>query len=871
MKKRYKSARQIDSVIDLEKIRSGPKKCMEKDPEVFFRLTYPSADIIGMLRTLCRRYGPDRPEEGEPGVFLAESVKGLGKSHGLLTAYHLFSHPDQAAPWMASLGFSWSPPKDPIIIIEKFTDQTLPFDSLWTALGNKLGADWDPSQPPSLDDFRSALAGRPLILIFDELERGISNIIDSARKSQNLSFLQMISEEANRNPQVTLFAAIYDGTNEPGATLKRMPRLELRFRSPDDRAAVVRHRLFEDTDSYARDAVDALLQSYINIWKRLGLDTPDEYQSRLKKAYPFLPELIELVFERITESGGFQGTRGALGLLAAMLDAAPSGSLLLTAAHCKLTDPACADRLQDLDPSATLINCATKNLRDLSSLPHAESFASAVLLNSLAPAGRIRGVSREELIRHVVAPGSDPNEFESSFQAFRTFGSFFHEHEGRFSFDLEENEYAKVALATLHIRDERARDEIETIWKQDLFGDTKQTVFFSNPNTTRHVLENLPKNSPRYVLSPRRLSKVERYELYFGAEQRNQILLFEPRNDDTNHFTNPDLLAFAKRSLAAMDLAPSASSAERRNRYEGISGRERKNVRDTIKATGLMYVRIEKWSEGPEQTEFELESIGQAWNKEEILKHLRSHIYPLPLIQEHLSANLDMFVGQTVSQVEHLYRNTLAYPVPLSVTAISDAIIGLVEDRDRVLGLHHTRNNFCGEHVTLGASEIPQAILAKSWPKTVQPSSTIPAPERPEPGIPPETPAPIIIAPEPSLSLEERSTISCTSIEELREQVAVKIQDIENPTIHKVEFTVFANYENEDLSGHPSTLRGGLNGQGSLEVQIKISCPGPMDKAEVETRCESLPRFNNAFYQARLHLETNTSLETDNCDTTDID
>jgi hypothetical protein len=658
----------------------------------------------------------------------------------------------------------------------------------------------------------------------------------------------MVSEEANRNPHVTLFAAIYDGTNEPGATLKRVPRLELRFRSSDDRAAVVRHRLFEDADSSGLDAADALIRSYTNIWKRLGVDTPDEYLSRLKKAYPFLPELIELVFERITESGGFQGTRGALGLLAAMLDAEPSGSFLLTAAHCKLTDQACADRLQDLDPSATLINCATKNLRDLSGLPHAEALASAALLSSLAPAGRMRGVSREELIRHVVAPGCDPNEFESCFQGFRTYGSFFHEHEGRFSFDLEENEYAKVALATLHLKDERARSEIETIWKQELFGDTKQTVFFSNPDTTRYALENLSKNSPRYVLSPRRLSNVERHELYFGAEQRNQILLFEPRNDETT-----------------------AASAERRNRYEGIAGRERKNVRDTIKASGLMYIRIEKWSERPEQTEFELESIGQAWNKEEILKYLRTHIYPLTLIQEHLAANIDILLGQTISQVAHLYRNTLAYPVPLSVTAISEAIIGLVEDCDRVLGLHHTRRNFCGEHVTLFAGEIPQAILAKSWPETQQPPSPVPTPERPGPVVPPEIPEAISTVPQPSLPLEERRTISCTSIEELREQVAIKIQDMENPKIHKVEFTVFANYENEDLSGHPSTLRGGLNGTGSLEVQIKIACPGPMDKAEIESRCESLPRFNNAFYQATLNLEPDTSLKTDTIETTDDD
>ena len=832
---------------------------MERNPEVFFSLTYPSSDIRAMLRALSLRYGPKRSETGEAGVFLAESVKGLGKSHVLLTAYHLFSQPEHASLWMESLGFSWNPPKNPVVIVEKFTDQTLPFDSLWTALGHELDADWDSVHPPPLDQFREALSERPLILIFDELERGIANITDPARKSQNLSFLQMVSEEANRNPQVTLFAAIYDGTNEPGSTLKRVPRLELRFRSPDDRAAIVRHRLFADADSYDQTAAEDLIRSYSNMWKRLGVDTSDEYLSRLKNAYPFLPELIELIFERITESGGFQGTRGALGLLAAMLDASPSGSFLLTAAHCKLTDNACADRLQDLDPSATLINCAASNLRDLTGQPYGVSLASAVLLTSLAPTGRIRGVSREELIRHVVAPGCDPNQFESSLQAFRTYGSFFHEREERFFFDLEENEYAKVALATIHIQDERARDEIQKIWKQDLFGDIKQTVFFSDPDKTRLALDVVSKNTPRYVLAPRRLSDIERHGLYFGAEQRNQILLFEPRDDKGNHFTNPDLLAFAKKSLAATDLAPSAASAERRNRYETIAGKERKNVRDTIRTSGLMYVKIEKWSERPEGTVFELESLGQAWSKEELLNYLRTHIYPQPFIQEHLLSHMSLIVGQTISQVEQLYRSTLGYPVPLSVSAISDAIVHLVEDRNRILGLLHTRRNYCGEHVLLGAGELPLAILTEPWPETTQPPHVISPPEVSTPWITPDEQEPGHITPVPTISLEPRSTIVCQSPEELRKEIATRIQDIEGSRIREVIFTIFVNYEDVDLAGYPSALRGALSGIGSLEVQLKITCPGLMDKAEAETRCESLPRFSNASYQARLSIETKPS------------
>ena len=828
---------------------------MEQDPEVFFDLTYPSSDLLIMLRGLSRRYGAAPSEDRGAGVFLAEAVKGLGKSHGLLTAYHLFSHPVEATRWMTSLELPWEPPKNPVVVVEKFTDQTLPFDSLWTALGRKLGIEWKPGRPPSLDAFRKALLHRPLVLIFDELERGISNIGDPARKSQNLGFLQMISEEANRNPQVTLFGAIYDGANEPGATLKRIaPRVELRFRDPDDRASVVRHRLFSNADSYDRAAAEALIQSYINTWKQSGVETTDEYLSRMRKAYPFLPELMELIFERVTQSGGFQGTRGALGLLAAMLDASPSGSFLFTGAHCQVADRACADRLQDLDPSATLINCAASNLRDLSNQPYAEDIASAVLLASLAPAGRMRGVSREELVRHVLAPGRDPNQFEASFQAFRTYGSFFHEREGRFFFDLEENEYAKVALETIHVPNTQARDEIQTIWKQDLFGDTKQTVFFSDPETTRLALEGPLRNKPRYVLSPRRLSNVERHSLYFGAEQRNQILLFEPRDDQANHFNNPDLLSFAKKSIAAIRLAPSAATAERRSRYEAIAARERRSVQDHIKAAGLMYVQIDRWANGPQETVFELESVGKSWRKEEVQRFLQENIYPPPRFQEHLREHVASFLGRTISEVEETYRNTLGYPVPLFLTAVSDAVVELVEDRSRILGLQHTRGNFCGKHVALASTELPKAVLHEPWPETAAPPTDGTAPGLPTSPVPPTGEGTAPVAPLPDVSMEERATTYCHSPEEVRRAIASRLQDLDDVSVEKADFRIFADAREVDLTSYPSALRGALTGRGNLNLQIDISCLGPMDKAALEAKCESLPRIPRASYQARVRI-----------------
>ena len=856
LKKRFRSSKQIDGVIDLERLRSGPVKCIEREPEGFLALTYPSVDVHSILQALTRRFSENKTEG--TGLIVAEAVKGLGKSHALLTAYHLFANPELAKAWMLKNGYSWEPPHSPVIIIKKFTDEYLPFDSLWTALGRELGSGWDTSHPPSLDELRSALHGNHLILIFDELERGISNIGDPARKSQNLSFLQMVSEEANRNEQITLFAAVYDGTVEPGATLKRVPRVELRFRNPEDRAAVVRHRLFSNADSYDRKAADALIRSYINAWKLLGVETSDDYSTRLQRVFPFLPGLIELAFERISGSGGFQGTRGALGLLGAMLDAAPSGSLLLTAGNCKLTDQACADRLQDLDPAGNLINCAQRNLEDLKSQPYAEALASAVLLSSLAPG--TKGLTREELVRHVAFPGGDPNQFEMTLHSFRTYGSYFHEREGRFFFDLEENENAKVEIEATHLSDERARHEILTVWKQDLFRETHQTAVFSDSEAVKNALDQMQKNALRFVLSPRRLTAFERHALYYGEEMRNQIILLEPRDEKGNLLTNADAIAAAKRSVAAGALAPSAGSAERRNRYERISGQERTNVRDFLKSAGLVYVRIETWTERAEDTVFENESLGQNWDKQSVIDYLRRQLYPLPLFVEHVKGHIDLFYGQTISQIEDVYKRTLGYPVPVMIPDVAEAVVTLVEDRERVLGLQHQRGNFCGEHVTLGMGELSEAVLAPPWPAT--PSEGRPLPSGPEPKAPgPKTPSSF---PESSVpghfpTTEERGTPSCQSLGALRQAVAEKLADIKGDNIQGVRFQIFASYANTNLGDLPSALRGALTENGDLEAQIDLHIPGPMDKAKAEGLCESLPNLSGGTYTARIRVTEHAS------------
>ena len=858
--RRYASARDLDGIIDLERLRSGSSTSLERDAAGFLELTWPSSDVHALVRGLSNRFDGG----AQSGTILAHSAKGLGKSHALLLGYHLFASPEIVRAWASPLGYDWAPPERTLVVVRKLTDQALPDDALWLLLAEPLGADWPQERPPDLDALRAALGDRHLVLILDELERGIGSIQDPARQNQNLAFLQMLSEEANRERRITLFAAVYDGTREPGATLKRTPRIELRFRNADDRAAIVRHRLLSNANTYDRDAARTVVRSYVNTWRKLGVETQDPYVERMEHAFPFLPDLIELVFERITESGGFQGTRSALGLLGAMLDTMDGGSALMSAAHCKVTDRACTDRLQDLDPTGTLINCAASNQRDLAGQPFSEAIASTVLLASVVPGGGTRGLGRDALVRHVAAPGADPNRLHAGMDAFSRFGTNFHEREGRFFFDSEENEHAKVELEAVKLNDETARAEVVRIWQRDVFRDTRHSVVFQDPATTREALDALDRKSPRYVLAPRRLSAPERHGLYMGLERRNQVLLLEPRDHRTNHLVNPDMLALARGVRAAAQLAESASSGERRGRFERIARERTQEIVRLLKSAGLVYVRIDEWAETSDQTAFEEESLGSASTREEVLNFLRTQVFPASLFEEHLRDRLDDFFDQRVDRIDRTYRNTPGFPVPLTVGMVSGALVSLAEHPDRIAGLQHTRGHFCAEHVTLSEPELATAVLVSPWPASTPHSEPKPPGVSPETGPPggdagfkqgaePGKPPPI--SDPPGTRTEERATPHCRSRGELRQQMATRLVDVDDPVILSARFTIYASYADHDLASQPAAYRGALSGTGNLDVQLEITVQGPMDKTVLEQHCEQLPDLPDAVYAGRVRIE----------------
>jgi len=66
---------------------------------------------------------------------------------------------------------------------------------------------------------------------------------------------------------------------------------------------------------------EIVASEYFNLYQRLGEEIPSEfreirYKEKIKKAYPFHPETIDVLFERWGTIPTFQRTRGVLRLLA---------------------------------------------------------------------------------------------------------------------------------------------------------------------------------------------------------------------------------------------------------------------------------------------------------------------------------------------------------------------------------------------------------------------------------------------------------------------------------------------------------------------------------------------------------------------------
>jgi hypothetical protein len=568
----------LHGIISLYALLEEDSSAFEGDAQRVFSATYPSTALVRLLRRL--QTSLSMRDADRKGNFVISGGYGSGKSHLLLSLYHILASPSRAHPWLAEHQIDFSPPQDAIVVLMPMTNLTQPssdepVEYLWTPIFDALSYDGfrhTGSNFPMDVHLRKAVAGRRVFLVIDEIERWFMPIRDRHQAEANLSFLQNLTEFA-RNPENGMYVFLTLLMLEPriGNIVGRDDAFFEDLTQAPDRRQVVLYRLVESVnETAARQVVDAYLDRYRPVDAHVRIGDYSRYRQQLLECYPFHPETIEVVFERYSsvarkEETSYQNSRGALYLLAHVLqETLPPGQGgtgqlhdhdLLLPGDISLTIERLTDDLINLDPR--LVEIARENVaRSVEQgVPNSAPVLSTVLLHSLGDprAERRLGAGFGEVLLGTLRPGDGPGEgitasgVQMILQQLEETALNLHvePHPPRWVFRAEVNVVAQINRRARRDEYHELAQKLIVQTLKKLVGGAVCVFPFDDISDQRELT---------LVLTTQRLESEEILDqLYYGRAYPNALLIVDPQ-DMASVTDDPDLLWIARRIQAAEDL-----------------------------------------------------------------------------------------------------------------------------------------------------------------------------------------------------------------------------------------------------------------------------------------------------------------------------
>jgi hypothetical protein len=340
------------------------------DADRFFDLTYPTSGLKQLLSKTFGRLTGALGDDGDHGVLRAETSFGGGKTHSLMAVYHLAKGarpanlgdfintallPSGAVNVAAVVGDALDP-------VNGLTTDGLTSYTLWGEVGAQLGANAHEAlaesdlqrTAPGTETLRKALAGKPTVIIIDEIAQHLRQVSESGSEDVRRSagqvpvFLKNLFELAMGDPGVVVIISLASSgdayakeTGELGeildtaaattakahsestSVLSRSGRV-IQPATDSEIAEILKRRLFESIDpAAAKEAGEAYRGLYEQIADTValsgGAESPSQYGDAVAASYPFHPETIRVLDKRLGSIPNFQRARGALKLLADVL------------------------------------------------------------------------------------------------------------------------------------------------------------------------------------------------------------------------------------------------------------------------------------------------------------------------------------------------------------------------------------------------------------------------------------------------------------------------------------------------------------------------------------------------------------------------
>ena len=354
---------------DLYAVRTGDAPNVYRVPNLFFDRTYPTHNLKTLARDVLRQLAG---HGGDPVITLQVAYGG-GKTHSLITLLHLAengtelqTHPTvQEFMAFSDLG---TLPRTHVAI--------LPFDKFdvkkglsvvspdgkrkrvqtpWGALAYQLAGDEglaivaeheadyiNPAEQPLVEllEIPQTEGLSTLILLDEALMYTRAAINDDPKRFGILQdFFQALTQAVEKVSNTTIVASLItsDIVGEDPTGVRVLKMLEKVFHRldkpvepvlPGDVSELLRRRLFEDVppEQTRRVVVDSLIAARQKLPLRES-DKDEEAYNKLLKSYPFHPDLIDVFYQKWTQLGNFQGTRGMFRTFALILKEAAGKDL----------------------------------------------------------------------------------------------------------------------------------------------------------------------------------------------------------------------------------------------------------------------------------------------------------------------------------------------------------------------------------------------------------------------------------------------------------------------------------------------------------------------------------------------------------------
>jgi predicted AAA+ superfamily ATPase len=342
---------------DLGEVLAGRGAIDYRDAKTFFSKTYLTHGLTQLLIDVMRRLGGSG--KGEPVIQL-QTAFGGGKTHTLLTVYHLHTKPNEVGKLpeiqqiLSTAGLKNIPTVNVACLVgtalDAASERTFWGEMAYQLDGGKEGKlyglvaenDRRKTAPGTNTLGKLLAASGPTLILLDEIlvylvkASGVT-VGESSLRGNTLTFLQELSIAVSNCPNACMIATLTSQLGEFfGENAERtyeslemvLGRVE-KIRQTVEGAEiyeVIRRRLFDwPKDDEKRQAIEAdaraTAESYWDMYKKLGEDVPSAcreigYRDDILKAYPFHPELISVLYERWGTIPEFQRTRVVLRLLA---------------------------------------------------------------------------------------------------------------------------------------------------------------------------------------------------------------------------------------------------------------------------------------------------------------------------------------------------------------------------------------------------------------------------------------------------------------------------------------------------------------------------------------------------------------------------